>query len=58
MSEHDAWRTTTKVLAVTSVIVGIIQRTQYRFLDVLFEIFIFHVPTILSIIIYSKHPQS
>ena len=58
MSEQDIWRTATKVLAVTATIVGMIQRTQYRFLDVLFEFFIFHVPTIISIIIYSKHSQS
>jgi len=58
MSEQDIWRTTTKVLAVIAVVVGIVQRTQYRFLDVIFEFFIFHVPTLLSIIIYSKTPQS
>ncbi|MFA9437295.1 MAG: hypothetical protein ACEROO_09295 [Candidatus Bathyarchaeota archaeon] len=58
MSEQDFWRTATKVLAVTASLVGIIQRTQYRFLDVLFEVCVFHVPTIVSIIIYSKHSQS
>jgi hypothetical protein len=58
MSEQDIWRIATKVLAFTAVIVGMIQRTQYRFLDVLFEVFVFHVPTIVSLIIYSKYTKS
>ncbi len=58
MNEYDLWKTTTQVLAVTAVIVGIIQRTQYRFLDVLFEVCVFHVPAITSLIIYSKQSKS
>lgn len=58
MSEQDIWRTATKVLALTAALVGMIQRTQYRFLDVIFEVFVFHVPTIVSLIIYSKYSKS
>jgi hypothetical protein len=41
-----------------SLVIGIIQRTSYMFLDPKFEVCIFHVPTILSIIIYSRLPES
>lgn len=58
MSEYDTWRTATQVLAVVAIAVGTIQRTQYMFLDVLFEVCIFHVPAITSLIIYSKQSQS
>ena len=58
MGEYDIWRTATQVLAVVAIAVGIIQRTQYMFLDVLFEVCIFHVPAITSLIIYSKQSQS
>ena len=58
MGEYDIWKTSTQVLAVVAIAVGIIQRTQYMFLDVLFEVCIFHVPAITSLIIYSKQSQS
>ena len=58
MGEYDIWRTATQVLAVVAITVGVIQRTQYMFLDVLFEVCIFHVPAITSLIIYSKQSQS
>ena len=58
MSEYDIWRTATQVLVVVAVVVGILQRTQYRFLDVLFEVCVFHVPAITSLVIYSKQSQS
>lgn len=58
MGEYDIWRTATQVLAIVAISVGIIQRTQYRFLDVLFEVCVFHVSAITSLIIYSKQSQS
>ena len=58
MSEYDIWRTATQVLAIVAITVGVIQRTQYMFLDVLFEVCLFHVPAITSLIIYSKQSQS
>ena len=58
MSEYDIWKTATQVLAVVAITVGVIQRTQYMFLDVLFEVCIFHIPAITSLIIYSKQSQS
>lgn len=56
--EKESWRTTVMVLIAISLVIGIIQRTSYMFLDPKFEVCIFHVPTILSIIIYSRLPES
>jgi hypothetical protein len=46
------------VLMAISLVIGLIQRTGYMFLDPKFEVCLFHVPTILSLIIYSKLPES
>ena len=56
--EKESWRTTVMVLMAISLIIGFIQRTGYRFLDPKFELCVFHVPTILSLIIYSRLPES
>jgi hypothetical protein len=50
--ELESWRKTCTVLVAVSLILGLIQRTSYRFLDPTFEVSIFHVTTILSLIIY------
>ena len=50
--------TTVMVLIAISLVIGLIQRTDYMFLDPKFEVCIFHLPTILSLIIYSKLPES
>ena len=39
--EQDFWKKTVIVLSIVSIIVGLVQRTQYRFLDPIFEFFIF-----------------
>ncbi len=57
MSEHEFWKTSTTILVIISLIIGLVQRTQYQFLDVLFEVCVFHIPTIMSLVIYSKVPQ-
>jgi len=58
LSEREVWRTTAYLLLAVSLVIGVIQRTQYQFLDELFEVFIFHIPTVLAFVIYSKAPQS
>jgi len=50
--ELESWRKTCITLVVVSLILGLIQRTSYRFLDPTFEVSIFHVTTIISLIIY------
>jgi len=50
--ELESWRKTCTILVVLSIILGLIQRTSYRFLDTTFEVSIFHVTTILSLVIY------
>ena len=56
--EKESWRTTAIVLTAISLVVGLIQRTGYMFLDPKFELCIFHIPTVLSLIIYSRLPES
>lgn len=46
------------VMMAISLVIGLIQRTGYMFLDPKFEVCVFHVPTILSLIIYSRLPES
>jgi len=50
--ELESWRKTCIILVVVSLILGLIERTSYRFLDPTFEVSIFHVTTIISLIIY------
>ena len=56
--EKESWRKTAIVLMAISLVIGLIQRTGYMFLDPKFELCIFHVPTVLSLIIYSRLPES
>ena len=58
LGEKESWRTTVMVMMAISLVIGLIQRTGYMFLDPKFEVCIFHLPTILSLIIYSKLPES
>ena len=46
------------VLMAISLVIGLIQRTSYMFLDPKFEVCVFHFPTLLSLIIYSRLPES
>jgi hypothetical protein len=52
--EQDFWKKTVIVLSIVSIIVGLVQRTQYRFLDPIFEFFIFHLTTISALLIYAQ----
>jgi uncharacterized membrane protein len=56
--EKESWRTTIMVLMAISLVIGLIQRTGFMFLDPKFEVCVFHLPTILSLIIYSRLPES
>ena len=57
LNENEAWRRTAYLLLGISVIIGVIQRPQYQFLDELFDLFVFHIPTVMAFVIYSKVPQ-
>jgi len=50
--EHESWRKTCIVLVIVSVVIGLIQRSSYQFLDPKFEVSVFHLPTLTSIVIY------
>ncbi|MBN2335303.1 hypothetical protein JXL21_07050 [Candidatus Bathyarchaeota archaeon] len=54
LGEKESWRLTVIVLVVISLIIGLIQRTGLQFLDPKFELAVFHIPTIFSMIIYSQ----
>lgn len=50
--EQESWRTTCIILVLVSAVIGLVQRSSYQFLDPVFEVSIFHVPTVISIIVY------
>ncbi|MFC1802418.1 hypothetical protein ACFL0D_00460 [Thermoproteota archaeon] len=56
MSQKEEWKKTTTVLVILSIIIGVIQRTPYQFLDEVFEVFIFHIPPLISFVIYCNIP--
>jgi len=58
ISEKKSWRTTAIVLTLVSLFIGLLQRSRYMFLDPKFEICVFHLPAVLSIIIYSWLPEN
>jgi len=50
--ERESWRKTCLILVFVSIVIGLIQRSSYQFLDPIFEVSIFHLPTVVSIVIY------
>ena len=50
--ELESWRRACIVLVVVSMIIGLVQRSGYQFLDVKFEVAIFHIPAMVSLLIY------
>jgi hypothetical protein len=51
-TDLNSWRTTTIVLIVISVAMFAIQRSSFRFLDIVFEFCIFYVPTMIAAGVY------
>lgn len=56
--EKQSWRITSIALTLVSLFIGLLQRTRYMFLDPKFEVCIFHIPTVISLIIYSRLPEN
>jgi hypothetical protein len=50
--ELGSWRTTAIILLTISLTILIVQRTNWAFLDPVFEVCIFHIPAILAVGIY------
>ncbi|HUV33607.1 MAG TPA: hypothetical protein VMW22_01655 [Candidatus Desulfaltia sp.] len=50
--ERESWRKACIILVLVSIAVGLIQRSSYQFLDPTFEVSVFHLPTVISLIIY------
>ncbi len=49
-----SWRTTTIVLALLSVGVFVLQRTSWAMFDIVFELCIFHIPSLVCAAIYLR----
>jgi uncharacterized membrane protein len=49
-----SWRTTTIVLALLSVGVFLLQRTSWAMFDIVFELCIFHIPSLVCAAIYLR----
>lgn len=50
--ELESWRVAAVVVVLTAIFVFIIQRFVIRFFDVVFEICIFYVPALVSVMLY------
>jgi hypothetical protein len=50
--ELESWRRACIVLVAVSLIIGLVQRSSFQFLDTKFEVAIFHIPAMVSLMIY------
>ena len=48
----ETWKITAIILGIISIVMFLIQRSNYMFLDVFFEFCIFHVPAIIAVGVY------
>jgi hypothetical protein len=48
MVDKESWRLTTLLLVTLSLIVFLIQRTSWAVFDTVFEVCIFHIPSLFS----------
>lgn len=53
-SDTKSWRTTTYILLLISTVVFLLQRTSWAMFEAVFEVCIFHLPTLVSALIYMK----
>ncbi len=51
-TDINSWRTTAIIMGLISVVLFVVQRSPYMFLDPIFELCIFHVPAIVAVSIY------
>lgn len=49
-----SWRTTTVVLTLISIGVFLLQRTSWAMFDTIFELCIFHIPSLVCAVIYLR----
>ncbi len=48
----ETWKIAAIILGIISIAMFLIQRSNYMFLDVFFELCIFHVPAIIAVGVY------
>ncbi len=54
MDDHDSWMIASLTLLSISSAVFLIQRLYFTFLDPIFEVCIFHLPTLISVLIFLR----
>jgi hypothetical protein len=54
MDDHDSWMLASLILLSISSAVFLIQRFYFTFLDPIFELCIFHLPTLISVLIFLR----
>jgi len=58
LSESESWRITAWVLLAISSAIFVIQRFVASFLDPIFEFCIFHLPTLIAVLIYYRKQRA
>ncbi len=48
----DSWKLTAIILGIISIAMFVVQRSSWMFLDVTFEVCIFHVPALIAVGVY------
>ena len=48
MVDRESWRLTTFLLVALSIVVFLVQRTSWALFDTVFEVCIFHIPSVFA----------
>ncbi len=51
-TDLESWKITAIILSIISIAMFAVQRSSYMFLDIVFEICIFHVPALIAVGVY------
>ena len=51
-TDLESWKITAITLSIISIAMFAVQRSSYMFLDIIFEICIFHVPALIAVGVY------
>ncbi|OGD61324.1 hypothetical protein A3K78_01410 [Candidatus Bathyarchaeota archaeon RBG_13_52_12] len=52
ISELESWKITAIILGIIAIVIFTVQRSSYMFLDPVFELCIFYIPTMMSVVVY------
>jgi hypothetical protein len=51
-TDIESWKITAIIMSIVSIVMFAVQRSSYMFLDIIFEICIFHVPALIAVGVY------